>query len=133
MVGLQNHIKITVIRNAAGSQSGSTVAGCRDSAPTYYCAARLSTELPSACGANSQGLYDPAMPHKVINVMNAFGAPSSDFVAYNRSNMVDALDLQCELQPGDEIICVWKPLVVLDPTLLVRGLSQVVLPDKVGL
>lgn len=134
MLGLQNNIKVTIIRNAAGSQSGPTAAGCRDAAPTYYCAGRLSFKLPSACGSNSQGLYDPANPHrKVINVMNYFGAPSTDFVAYDRADMTMPLDLQCELQAGDEIICVWKPLVVLDPVLLVRSLSNVVLPDKVGL
>lgn len=133
MVGLQNNIKVTIVRNAAGSQSGNMAAGCRNSAPTYYCAARLSTQLPSSCGANTQDLYDPSMPSKVINIMNYFGAPSSDFVAYDRSNMVDPIDLQCELQAGDEIICVWKPLVGLDPVLLVRSLSQVVLPNKVGL
>jgi hypothetical protein len=60
MVGLQNNIKVNIIRNAAGSQTGSTMAGCRDAAPTYYCAARLSSELPSSCGANTQGLYDPS-------------------------------------------------------------------------
>lgn len=134
MVGLQNNIKVTIIRNAAGSQSGSVTAGCRDSAPTYYCAGRLSFELPSACGSNSQDLYDPTNPNrKVINVMNYFGAPSTDFVVYDRANMEDPIDLQCELQAGDEIVCVWKPLVGLDPVILLRGLSQVVLPNKVGL
>lgn len=132
MLGLQNNIKVTVIRNAAGSQSGSTMAGCREAAPAYYCAGRLSFKLPSGCGDNSQGLYDPSMPRKVINVMNYFGAPSSDFVPYNRTDLVEAIDLQCELQPGDEIICVWKPLVGLDPALLARSLSTIVLPDKVG-
>jgi hypothetical protein len=132
MLGLQNNIKVTVIRNAAGSQTGSSMAGCRDAAPTYYCAARLSFKLPSACGDNSQGLYDPSMPHKVINVMNYFCAPSSDFVPYNRTDLVEPIDLQCELQAGDEIVCVWKPLVGLDPAILTRTLSNIVLPDKVG-
>ena len=133
MIGLQNNIKVTIIRNAAGSRSDSTEAGCRETAPTYYAAGRLSFKLPSACGANSQGLYDPALPHKVINIMNFFGAPSADFVPFNRSDLTEAVDLQCELQPGDEIVCIWKPLVDrLDPAILVRGLSTVVLPDKQG-
>lgn len=131
MIGLQNNIKVTVIRNAAGSHLGSTQAGCREAAPTYYAAGRLSFKLPSACGANVQGLYDPSWPHKVINVMNYFGAPSSDFVPFYRTDLTEALDLQCELQAGDEIVCVWKPLVNrFDPSVLVNGLSKVVLPDK---
>jgi hypothetical protein len=133
MVGLQNNIKVTVIRNAAGSYTGSPDAGCRDAAPTYYCAGRLSTLLPSGCGANTQDLYDPSMNRKVICVMNYFDAPSEHYVPFYRSDMVNPIDLQCELDVGDEIVCVWKPLLVLSPTQLVASLSQIVLPDKKGL
>lgn len=132
MVGLQNNIKVTVIRQAAGSYTGSPMAGCRDAAPTYYTAARTSTLLPSGCGSNTQDLYDPSMPRKVINVMNYFDAPSADFVPFYRTDLVNPAGLQCELDPGDEIVCIWKPLLVLDPTILLQGLSQVNLPDKVG-
>lgn len=132
MVGLQNNIKVTIIRNAAGAQPGSTSAGCRDSSPAYYCAARLSTKLPSSCGSNTQDLYDPSMPRKVINIMNYFGAPSADFAVYDRADLTDTVDLNCELSPGSEIVCIWKPLVVLDPALLLKGLSQTILPNKVG-
>lgn len=116
MLGLQNNIKVTIIRNAAGSQSGPIMTGCRDASPSYYCAARLSSELPSSCGANTRGLYDPSMPHKVINIMNYFSAPSSDFYAFDRFNLTNQLDLQCELSAGDELLCIWKPLFALNPS-----------------
>jgi hypothetical protein len=47
--------------------------------------------------------------------MNYFRAPSSDFFAFDRFNPTEELDLQCELNAGDELLCVWKPLFALKP------------------
>lgn len=123
MIGLQSGIKVTVIRNAAGSQMGSTQAGCRTSAPTYFADGRCSTEQPSSCGANTYNIYDPSQPRKVINVMNFFGAPSSDFLAFDRNDLENSLDLNCELEKGAEIICIWKPLLVFSPQILINGIT----------
>jgi len=123
MIGLQSGIKVTVIRNAAGAQIGSTQAGCRDSAPTYSLAGRCSLQLPSSCGANTENVYDPSQPRKVINVMNFFDAPSSDFVPFYRSDLENSLHLDCELQNGDEIVCIWKPLLALKPQILVNSIT----------
>lgn len=129
MIGLTNHIKVIVIRTAAGARSGPVGGGCGDTAPTYYIGGHLSLKSPANCG-NEQFLYDPAGPRKVINIMNSCGVSSSEFFAFDRSNLTDQLDLQCELESGDEIICLWKPLFVLEPTMWLEGLNQYILPDK---
>jgi hypothetical protein len=131
MISLTDYIKVIVIRTAAGARTGPIGGGCGDSAPTYYVAGHLSLQLPSGCG-NFQTLYDPAGPRKVINVMSFCGAPSSDFFAFDRSDLTNTLDLQCELSQGDEIICLWKPLFVLDPSLWLEGLNQRILPDIIS-
>lgn len=131
MISLTNHIKVIVIRTAAGARTGPVGGGCGDSAPTYYVAGHLSLQSPVGCG-NFQELYDPSGPRKVINVMNFCGAQSSEFFAFDKANLTDRLDLQCELDPGDEIICLWKPLYSLDPNLWLEELNKFILPDKVS-
>ncbi len=116
MISLTDRIKVIVIRAAAGARSGPISDGCGNSALSYYIGGHLSLQLPSACD-NFRTFYDPSLPRKVINVMNFCGAPSSEFFAFDRANLIDQLDLQCELQPGDEIVCLWKPLYALDPSL----------------
>lgn len=131
MIGLTNHIKVIVIRTAAGARSGPVGGGCGVSSGTYFMDGHVSLKSPANCG-NEQYLYDPAGSRKVINIMNVCGAPSSDFFAFDRSNLTDQLDLQCELPAGAELICLWKPLFVLDPNMWFKGLSEYVLPDRVS-
>lgn len=132
MIGLTNHIKVIVIRTAAGVHGAPVGGGCVSTSATYSISGgRVSLKAPITC-SNEQFLYDPAGPRKVINIMNVCGAPSSDFFVFDRSNLTDPLDLQRELESGAEVICLWKPLFALSPNMWLQGLNQYVLPDKVS-
>lgn len=120
MIGLTDRIKVTVIRTAAGVRTGPIGGGCGDSAPAYYVSGHLSLQLPEGCG-NFETFYDPSLPHKVINIMNFCGAPSSEYFAFSREDLANQLDLQCELQSGDDVIFLWKPLFSLSPALWFTG------------
>ena len=124
MIGLTNHIKVTVIRNAAGISTAPVSAGCKPKAATY---APISTNLkyPSGCGSNIQGLYDPDSQYKTVrHIMNFFGAPATDYVPYDRADLETELPLNCELKHGDHLVVVWVPLAQLaHKEQLVKNLS----------
>jgi hypothetical protein len=131
MVGLTNHIRATVIRNAAGRATHPLNAGCRERALTHPAFSNISYKLPSSCGSNRQFLYDPSLPSKVIHVMNFCGAPSNSFVAFLRPDFDNAIDPQCELEPGDDVVFVWLPLLG-ERFNGLKGITTLVLPDKRG-
>ena len=139
-IGLTNHIKVTVIRNAAGMSLGSKASRSQPPALLFTPNTQISYKLPSGKGSNQQDLYDPAKPSKVINIMGFMGAPSKDFVAFRGNNLEDQIPLSTEMKSKEELVIVWKPLLGLDRPdiprgvtrdLLIRGLSRVVIPDKI--
>jgi hypothetical protein len=122
MIGLTNHIKVTVIRNAAGISTAPVNAGCKPKAATYPLNTNLKT--PSGCGSNTQGLYDPDSQYKTVrHIMNFFGAPATDYVPYDRADLETELPLGCTLKHGDHLVVVWVPLTKLNKELLVKNLS----------
>lgn len=120
MIGLRNHIKVIVIRHAAGLAKKDCNAPAR---------ARL--RHPSDCNHNFQELYEVGKPSKVIQVMNFAGARSAEFTPFMRGDMENPVDLQRELLSGEEIICVWNGLLHLKPTQILEGLARI-LPSKVN-
>ena len=128
MVSLTTHIRVTVIKNAAGLSRGSKVSGSRLRAITYPPPPpRLSFKLPSARGSNFQELYDPSRPKKIINIMNFVGANSVEFTAFNAHDLNTALAPSAEANDRDDIVIIWNQLLNLRRTLLLDGLSKVVI------
>lgn len=119
MIGLRNHIKVIVVRHAAGLQKKEDC----------YQAARARLRYPADCNQNFQELYEVEKPSKVIQVMNFAGARSTDFTPFMRSDMENPVSLQRELQNGEEIICIWNGLLGLKPTQILDGLTKI-LPSK---
>jgi hypothetical protein len=131
MIGLTNNIKVTIIRNAAGFGITPTTAGRGKRATTYATPSmNVSLELPSAKGSNTYELYDPSMPHKVINIMNFYGARSSDYVPFGISDLDSPLDLSCELKSGDELVIVLKSLLPLRKSILFGGISNKIVSSQ---
>lgn len=115
MIGSTNHIKVTVIRNAAGISPASVNAGCRPRATTYP---NVSLKLPSGCGSNTRDLYDPSKSHTIRQIMNFYNAPATSFVPYLINDLDTELDLNCKLESGDHLIVIWAPIAQLRKELI---------------
>lgn len=109
-IGLNNYIKVIVIRNAAGIAGYPLASSCRPG--------KHSIKLPSSCASNSYGLYDPDKPRKLINIANFFGADSTTYAAFDRYNLNDEMAMNCEVERGDFIVFVWAPLLDLRKSIL---------------
>lgn len=118
MISLTNHIKVTIIRNAAGIAINPVDAGCKTRALTYPPELNINLKSPSGCGSNTRDMYDPSRPSKVRNIMNFYGAPATDFIPYDRNDLENELSLNCELKHGDHLVVVWAPLAQLRKELL---------------
>jgi hypothetical protein len=131
MIGLTNHVRVTVIRNAAGLSYAPIATGCGPRALTHPASSNISYKLPSSCAANSQDLYDPkSKSRKIIQIMNFYNAPSTNFTVFDSTDFNNELDVQCELQDGDDIYIVWTPLLDLPREALLAGIQTRVLPLK---
>lgn len=119
MTGLRSHIKVIVIRQAAGLKKKECNSVGR--ARLFY---------PSNCSHNFQELYAVEAPNKVIQAMNFAGARSTEFTVFMRNDFDNPVSYQKELQNGDEIICVWNGLLGLKPHQILEGLARI-LPGKV--
>jgi hypothetical protein len=123
MIGFTNHIRVTVIRSAAGISTAPVSAGCKPRAATY--ALNTNLKSPSGCGSNIQELYDPNAQHKTVrHIMNFFGAPATEYVPYDRSDLETELPLECNLKHGDHLVIVWIPLIKFNKEQLIKGLSS---------
>jgi len=127
MIGLTNHIIVTIIRNVAGL---SILSRNNQRAITYPPSYNISYSLPTNRASNFQDLYDPSKLHRVINIMNFYNVPSVNFTPFDRLDLVNPLSLNCIPQSGDELVIVYNPLLVLNTQFIVDNISTHILPDK---
>lgn len=133
-LGITNHIKVFVIRNAGGIASlGSFTQPQKPFSATYNnLSPRISLSSKSAPGSNSQLLLDPSRVTKVVHALGEAGISRENFTAFRHSNLSQSIDLTDSVIQGDEIWFIANTLLGLNRALLRTVLSNI-LPDKNGI